>query len=397
MTTKIKLGNGDNMGVSLPVIDDYAIIIGTGANDFVKAGGAGATTADISNSTIKFGGGAANLVEVTTLAETSDNATATSAITNDSISFGKGDGDSVEVLSTAGVNTHSELILGLATATASITYDTITFGNGNADFVLAAPDAFVEVVPPGRGEAVANGIISHDIITFGDGNADSVGFGGGADGNFFVRAATTRAITDDTITFGDGSNDSVAAIDLSNNKITFGNGSSDSVYVDFTDQRAQSSNNTITMGNGAGDSVTLAAGAGGDTIVTGTGLDTVMVGTHTNADTFGFALGTNGTSFTKITGALPGDHVVSGNNLGNHVVSEPGTFTSLSDFFSFVTGHHPANGNTYIGYSTTDTFIVTDFLGQDGNAQGQQQLGAVDIVGIFNNIGPAVNHILTLA
>src|SRR4029077_15358633 len=93
-----------------------------------------------------------------------------------------------------------------------------------------------------------------------------------------------------------------------------------------------SSNNKITMGNGNNDSVTLGVGvpsAGGDSIITGTGLgDTVQVGTHNHADTFGFALGTNGTAFTEITGARAGDQVISGNNLGTNVVTEPGTFAS---------------------------------------------------------------------
>jgi hypothetical protein len=72
MTTKIKLGDGDNMGLSLPVITDYNVSIGTGANDFVEtattATGTSTATANAGNigdSTITFGNGAANLVEVT--------------------------------------------------------------------------------------------------------------------------------------------------------------------------------------------------------------------------------------------------------------------------------------------------------------------------------------------
>ena len=77
-------------------------------------------------------------------------------------------------------------------------------------------------------------------------------------------------------------------------------------------------------------------------------------------------------------GAQVGDHVVSGNDLGNNADSETGTFASLSDFFSFVTGLHPASGDTYIGHSNTDTFVITDSHGQ---------FGAVDIVGVFTGIG----------
>jgi hypothetical protein len=150
------------------------------------------------------------------------------------------------------------------------------------------------------------------------------------------------------------------------------------------------------MGDGQGDAVTIASsGSGGDHITTGTGQgDLVTVGPHTLADTFGFALGTNGTSYTTIgnqagDGAQAGDHVVSGNNLGSHVVSEPGTFAGMSDFFNAVTAPSaaPASGNTYIGHSTTDTFIVTDYHGQ---------FGAVDVFGTFNN-STVAGHTLTLA
>jgi hypothetical protein len=61
----------------------------------------------------------------------------------------------------------------------------------------------------------------------------------------------------------------------------------------------------------------------------------------------------------------------------------------MSDFYNFVTSpsHSPASGNTYIGHSTTDTLIVTDYHGQ---------YGAIDIVGIFNH-STAAGHTLTLA
>ena len=63
MTTTIVLGDGDNMGVSLPAIADYNISIGTGANDFVVAFGKGPPTS-MSGNTITFGDGANNFVSV---------------------------------------------------------------------------------------------------------------------------------------------------------------------------------------------------------------------------------------------------------------------------------------------------------------------------------------------
>jgi hypothetical protein len=257
---------------------------------------------------------------------------------------------------------------------------------------------------------LSNGSINESTITFGDGASDTVvsggdttndviTFGHGA-GDWYISVGN---MTNDVITFADvavvgNAPDGVASNgNISNSKITFGNGDGDSVTV-----FGGGSNDTIIMGNGNHDQVgILGLSSGGDKITTGTGAgDTVQVGTHTNADTFGFALGTNDKSFTTVygptstaqPGAQAGDHVISGNNLGSNVVpvSGPftnGTFNGLSDFFSFVTAHSPASGNTYIGHSTTDTLIVTDYHGQ---------FGAVDIVGIFNH-STAAGHILTLA
>jgi hypothetical protein len=126
------------------------------------------------------------------------------------------------------------------------------------------------------------------------------------------------------ITFGTGDGDFVSvAGDLSGNTIRFGNGNNDyvtNVFTSPTPFSGLSSNNTIIMGNGTGDSVTLGGSillpsGGGDTIVTGTGLDTVTVGTHTNADTFGIALGTgvvigSSANYTTVTGAQQNDQVV---------------------------------------------------------------------------------------
>ena len=76
---------------------------------------------------------------------------------------------------------------------------------------------------------------------------------------------------------------------------------------------------TISLGNGNQDTVTMAASIGNDKISTGTGAsDKINVGSHGSPDTFGFALGTNGSHFTTVTGALSGDLVAeSSGQLGN--------------------------------------------------------------------------------
>ena len=150
-----------------------------------------------------------------------------------------------------------------------------------------------------------------------------------------------------------------------------------------------SSNNTITFGNGNGDTVALGPGAGGDTINTGTGLDTVIVGSHTNLDTFGFALGTNGSSFTTIFGAQIGDHLACNNSLGNSLqlgINVVNSATSATTLANFIAGLVLTSGNTYVGTNGTDTFVVTDHNGQ---------IGAVELVGVFAGTATAA-HILTL-
>ena len=157
-----------------------------------------------------------------------------------------------------------------------------------------------------------------------------------------------------------------------------GDGTGDSVSLG-------SGNNFIRLGNGSGDAVTLSSGAGGDFIVTGTGLDTVTVGDHTKADFFYFALGTNGSSFTTITGAQIGDFLISGNHLGSNVVNSSTSFTTLADF---IAGLVLTNGNTYVGTNGTNTFVVTDYNGQ---------VGAVELVGVFSGHTVSLaNHVLTL-
>jgi hypothetical protein len=211
--------------------------------------------------------------------------------------------------------------------------------------------------------------ITDNTITFGDGNGDFVSDSGD----------NIAAFSGNQISFGGGNGDFVStnAATITNNHIQMGNGTGDSVSLLST-----SGNNFIGLGNGNGDAVTLGSGAGGDTIFTGTGLDTVTVGDHTKADFFSFALGTNGSSFTTITGAQIGDFLISGNHLGSNVVNSSTSFTTLADF---IAGLVLTNGNTYVGTNGTDTFVVTDFNGQ---------VGAVELVGVFS--GHAFNHVLTL-
>ncbi len=184
-------------------------------------------------------------------------------------------------------------------------------------------------------------------------------------------------------TVSDGGSVAITVIqgtnNVSNDIITFGNGNGDFVYA------SSSSNDRITFGNGQGDSVALGSGAGGDTIITGTGAgDTVYVGAHTNADTFGFSLGTNGSSYTTVTGAQAGDHVIAGIYLGNNVSNNATAAASLAAYISDLGTVH--SGDTYVGYNgTDDTFIVTD---------SASHIGAIEIVGSFT--GTVANHVLTL-
>jgi len=164
-----------------------------------------------------------------------------------------------------------------------------------------------------------------------------------------------------------------------------------------------SDHNTIIVGNGNFDDVTLAAlsgtAIGADTIITGTGSsDTVNVAAHTNADTFGFSLGTNGTSFTKITGAQTGDQVAVGNSaglvltdpngLGNTLVNE-GSNSSWTSLALFIQAIAAMPGDTFMGNNGTDTFIFTD------TANGQT--GAIELAGVFSGANSTIsNHVMTL-
>jgi len=115
-------------------------------------------------------------------------------------------------------------------------------------------------------------------------------------------------------------------------------------------------------------------------------LDTVTVAAHANADTFGFSLGTDGASFTKITGAQTGDDVAVGNHsgivtgsdgLGNTLVNEGSnsSWTSLALFIQAIATQVP--GDTFVGNNGIDTFVFTDT--QNG------QTGAIEIAGVFAN------------
>jgi hypothetical protein len=234
--------------------------------------------------------------------------------------------------------------------------------------------------------------ISNDKITFGSGNGDFVKLAGfetlaeaaaTATENIAVAATATDAtsnnelgdLSNNLIKFGSGNGDFVlaAVATNTNNKIHMGDGTGD--YVSLL---GAGDNNSIFLGNGSGDAVTLGAGAGGDTIITGTGLDTVTVGSHTSPDTFGFALNTNGASFTAITGAQVGDHLISGNTVGNFFFNHLGndvvnSVTGAKDLGGFIASLVLTNGKTYVGNNGTDTFVVTDYQGQ---------LGAVELVGV---------------
>src|SRR5262249_7464402 len=161
------------------------------------------------------------------------------------------------------------------------------------------------------------------------------------------------AFSGNRINFGGGNGDSVSifATTITNNHIQMGDGIG--VGVSLLGGPT-SGNNFISVGNGREDAVTLGSGAGGDTIITGTGRiganiiggDIVTVGDHTKADFFGFALGTDGSSFTTITGAQIGDFLISGNHLGSNVVNSSTSATLLVDFIASLV---LTNGNTYVG------------------------------------------------
>ena len=442
----ILFGSGDGAYVEI----GPATATASGTNATATATGGGSITND---SFTFGGGDADFVAIIPTATATATGvASATAAastvggiISHDTITFGNGDGDYVEVgaatataTATATADNPDGSASSSATATANgavdfanidfsqfppfiplissfadaITNDKITFGNGADDFVKidasanAQANASTSAADSASALGLADGLvvatpeISNDKIIFGNGNGDYVELTGldataeadaEALGQVSTAATTTVAevntpgeVTNNDITFGHGNNDCVnIAGDLSSNTIRFGNGTDDSVTA------SNSSNNKITMGNGNGDTVTLGSGDGGDTINTGTGLDTVTVGSHTNPDTFGFALGTNGASFTTITGAQIGDHLTSekafGLNLelGINVVNSVTGAMTLADF---IAGLVLTSGNTYVGNNGTDTFVVTDHSGQ---------IGAVKLVGVFTGTA-AANHVLTL-
>jgi hypothetical protein len=136
--------------------------------------------------------------------------------------------------------------------------------------------------------------------------------------------------------------------------------------------------------------VTATGSPGGDVINTGKGAnDQINVGSHFFVDTYGFALGTNGSHFTTVTGAVSFDKVdVNGGQLGNSLSPLSGTTTqtTLASYIKSLGTLTP--GDTYVGHNATDTFVVTD------SASGQT--GAIEIVGSFANFMIFSPHVLTL-
>jgi hypothetical protein len=250
-------------------------------------------------------------------------------------------------------------------------YDTITLGNGNNDLVDAV-EAHNDTITLGNGtgDTVNAGLANNNIITLGNGVGDTV---------------NANPSSNNIITLGNGAGDMVNADGSDNFTITLGNGAGDTVNGGAT------MNDTITLGNGKGDQVTLGPDSGGDYIATGTGAgDTVtVVGPHTSFDTLAFALGTNGTKFTTVSGAAVGDHVVvNGGQLGNTLASGATTHTTLASYISSLT---LTKGETYVGFNATadDTFVVTD------TASGQT--GAIELTGVAFQHSTLAHHVLTLA
>ena len=356
------------------------IKFGDGDDDFVSIG----PNSTNDSSTVTAG----------TLAQVTDTITDSGSITKNQISFGNGSHDFVELSpSVASTQTATATTSGTADANATVSVifgdissNVIKFGNGDGDFVQMAPIVAITsqaenatgtgTVSPFIGIAIdgSQSEIANNTITFGNGNGDFVS----DNGDFFA------AFSGNQISFAGGNGDFVSitgATTITNNHIQMGNGTGD--YVSLL---GSSSNNFIGLGNGSGDAVTLGSGAGGDNIVTGTGLDTVTVGDHRNADFFNFALNTNGSSFTTITGAQIRDSLsFNGNHLGSNVVNSSTSATTLADF---IAGLVLTNGNTYVGTNGTDTFVVTDYNGQ---------VGAVELVGVFSgHTFSAASHVLTL-
>lgn len=311
----------------------------------------------------------------------------------------------------------------------NITNNIISFGNGAWDVVMTRdPDGINNGYNTGIisgnkiqfGTGIANsvggyGLIKNNSIVFGNGSWNEVGshtgvinnkiyFGSGAEdsvgsagiisnniinfGNGFNNAVSSTTMTNNTITFGNGnqnhidchSDDFGHSGETANNTIRFGNGAGD-----YLTAALDGGNNKIIMGNGAGDYITFGPGAGGNTFITGTGADDrITVGAHTNPDTFGFSLQTNGSHYTTVSGAQAADHVIlSSNNLANTIVQASTTKTTIAAYISSLPLQ---SGKTYVGYNGTDTFIVTDVA---------NKIGAIDIVGNFSH-NSISGHILTL-
>jgi hypothetical protein len=368
-----------------------------------------AISGDISNNTFTFGDGNTDYVQI-------GNATATSTggfafvlignIINDTIAFGNGNGDHVAisfndtVTATGPTNPEAGDFAG-----GVIDNDNLSFGNGNGDYVKVGGNVTLDAFIPSSSFSIIPPLgINDDTIALGNGNGDFVSV---SELNLGLGEAPENGITKDTITLGNGNQDHVTIDsfgELGNNKITLGNG-----HGDYVQQSAGAfgatlgaDNNSIVLGNGSNDAVTLpfdngnnsvtlgngnndvvsiggAFSQGADTISTGTGAnDQINVGFHGNADTFGFAFGTNGTNFTTVTGALTNDLVVvNGGQLGGtpSPLSGATTATTLASYIQSLGTLTP--DHTYVGFNNTtanDTFIVTDAAGG--------QTGAIELVGV---------------
>jgi hypothetical protein len=374
MTTKIKLGDGDNMGVSLPVIDDYSITIGTGANDFVQTAAtatgtdtASVTAGGITNSTIKFGNGDQNIVQVgaynVTATATGANNDSTAGLTiagttsiggstttGDVISFGNGSDDSVQMAPTATVTANADTSTGAATATTTVTtgdisYDTITFRNGDGDSVQVGTTTLDLTATGGNATinatVTADGSITDDTITFGNGKADFVEVANNVE---FTAVADAHLGTGPT--FGNASNTVTINLGfghISNNVITFGNGDNDYVKLappgaDITQEGLHGpggtgknllhvvtsfdgkvNDNTITFGQGNGDYVDVTGDLIHNTITFGNGNADAVSATgnfHTkNSGNNNITMGNgNNDSVALVTGLTSpgGDTIVTG-------------------------------------------------------------------------------------
>jgi hypothetical protein len=361
-------------------------------------------TGDVTSDTIHFGNGNDDYIYIdpNNLTINPNTGVGTFFLDHDTIVFGNGSQDDITIVN------------------GNMDYDNIGFGSGGGDKVYADAINNSTITFGGNGASVAatdilnnNEITFHDAsgsagctlqvdrdlsgnsnITFGaaDGDAIIVDYRGGNYGGSW-------AISSNTITFGNGESDHLTdtystygqVIPITSNNITFGNGAGD--YLSIS---GASSNNKIVLGNGANDYVNLGFGAGvtstgGDYLATGTGAnDKITVGTHANPDTVAFALGTNGSSYTTVSGAQLGDYVVvNGGQLGDTLVSKGfSAGETLTSFLASIVS--PTKDHTYVGNNGADTFIFTD--APTGHT------GVIDVVGVFNPTqANLVNHVLTLA